>query len=324
MQVRPRLLIRLGASLAIVLLLVALLPSAALGADVTVRIGGAFEPADLALTPGSRVTWVNESGERRRVRTSSGPIEIDSGNLEPGQLFSTTLTAPGTYLYLDDRNRDDPAYQGRIVVGEAATGAPGASEGPARSGAAVPAAPSAAPSQASVGMAGRAFGPATVTIAAGGTLTWRNDDDDDHTVTSTAGAFNSGNLAPGTTYQQTFTDPGSFAYLCAIHPEMTGTVVVTVAGAAGSAPTPAPAAAGPSNPPQAAPSTPAAFGASPTAGAERPAATGDPREAEEPEPAAARTGQNLGLLGVLLTIVLGTTGFLLFLRAIADTIPRKR
>ena len=92
-------------------------------------------------------------------------------------------------------------------------------------------------------MAGRAFSPATVTIVAGGSVTFRNDDDRAHTVTAKDGAFNSGTIGEGGSWKRTFKQAGTFSYLCAIHPEMTGKVVVKGSGAsggsAGSAPPPA-------------------------------------------------------------------------------------
>jgi plastocyanin len=49
-----------------------------------------------------------------------------------------------------------------------------------------------------------------------------------HTVTSTdlAPAFDSGGVAPGTSYSFTFSNAGSFPYTCSIHPTMTGTITV--------------------------------------------------------------------------------------------------
>jgi amicyanin len=76
---------------------------------------------------------------------------------------------------------------------------------------------------------GFAFQPATLTIQAGDTVTWTNLDDVDHTATSTAGAFDSGLLGQGESYTVTFTDPGTFDYLCTPHPTMTGRIVVEAA-----------------------------------------------------------------------------------------------
>jgi plastocyanin len=88
-----------------------------------------------------------------------------------------------------------------------------------------------------------AFQPASIEVAAGSTVTWTNTGAAPHTVTADNGAFDSGQLKPGATFSQTFTTPGTYTYHCEIHPQMTGTVVVTEAAApaAPTAPT-APAA----------------------------------------------------------------------------------
>jgi plastocyanin len=74
-----------------------------------------------------------------------------------------------------------------------------------------------------------AFGPASVTVKVGSTVTWTNGDHDAHTVTSqdSGGPLQSATINNGETYQHTFTKPGRYAYRCSIHPFMTGTVVVT-------------------------------------------------------------------------------------------------
>ncbi len=70
------------------------------------------------------------------------------------------------------------------------------------------------------------FAPANITIHAGQTVTWQNNGPSMHTVTSNTGAFDSGALNPGATYSHTFSTTGTFAYHCAIHPMMMGTVTV--------------------------------------------------------------------------------------------------
>src|SRR5215217_3928620 len=79
-----------------------------------------------------------------------------------------------------------------------------------------------------------AFNPPNVTVAPGTTVTWVNNDQTAHTATATdpAGAFDSGTLQPGQSYSFTFDKPGTYAYHCNIHPDMTATV--TVSGASGS------------------------------------------------------------------------------------------
>ena len=75
-----------------------------------------------------------------------------------------------------------------------------------------------------------AFSPATLTIKAGTTVTWKNSTSVGHTVTSDDGkSFDSGTSNPivsGATYSFTFTKAGTFAYHCTIHPFMKATIIV--------------------------------------------------------------------------------------------------
>ncbi|MEU2773872.1 plastocyanin/azurin family copper-binding protein [Streptomyces sp. NPDC007162] len=74
-----------------------------------------------------------------------------------------------------------------------------------------------------------AFSPAELKVKAGTKVTWTNQDADAHTVTSagSGGPLHSAALATHATYSFTFTKPGTYAYLCTIHPFMTATVEVT-------------------------------------------------------------------------------------------------
>lgn len=85
-----------------------------------------------------------------------------------------------------------------------------------------------APAGTSVRMAGSRFEPATLTVAPGSTVRWFNDDALPHTVTATDGSWDSGNLAPGGTFERQFDSPGTYAYLCRYHPGQTATIVVPV------------------------------------------------------------------------------------------------
>ena len=73
---------------------------------------------------------------------------------------------------------------------------------------------------------GMAFGPATITVSAGTTITWTNKDAVGHTVTSTTGLFDSGLINANASYSHMFSTAGTYPYTCTIHPLMTGTVVV--------------------------------------------------------------------------------------------------
>ena len=83
-----------------------------------------------------------------------------------------------------------------------------------------------APAGTSVRMAGSRFEPVTLTIAAGATVRWFNDDALPHTVTASDGSWDSGNLSPGGSYERRFDSPGTYAYLCLYHPGMTGAIEV--------------------------------------------------------------------------------------------------
>ncbi|MFE7530516.1 cupredoxin family copper-binding protein [Kitasatospora sp. NPDC057542] len=90
---------------------------------------------------------------------------------------------------------------------------------------AVPKAPAAGAQQVTI--ANYAFSPGTLTVSTGTTVTWTNNDTDTHTVTSSgSGPLASGMLGQGASYSYTFTTPGTYAYICSIHPFMHGTVVV--------------------------------------------------------------------------------------------------
>ncbi|MFG1807684.1 cupredoxin family copper-binding protein [Streptomyces sp. NPDC049040] len=74
-----------------------------------------------------------------------------------------------------------------------------------------------------------AFSPASLTVKVGTKVTWTNQDSDAHTVTSDAsgGPLNSPAMNTGDPFSHTFTKPGTYKYLCTIHPFMTATVTVT-------------------------------------------------------------------------------------------------
>ena len=223
-------------------------PVPAGAAEVVVRIGARLDPAEVTVAPGTVVRWVNEDGDRHRVRSTGGPAEFDSGNLETGDSFTATFSAAGRTTYVDDRDRGNAANHGAVTVtdsGGAGGGgtAPGPPSDPGGGAAAPP-----PPSSATITMANRAFSPTSVVLAPGGTITWTNRDDRDHTGTAQGGAFDTGNLGAGATATTTHPTEGTFSFFCELHPEMTG--VVRVSSASGAAPAPAPA---PAPPPAAAP-----------------------------------------------------------------------
>jgi len=70
------------------------------------------------------------------------------------------------------------------------------------------------------------FSPATVTIATGDAVKWTNRDTKNHQVVANNGSFASAAIKPGKTYTHTFNTAGTFGYRDALHPSLTGKVVV--------------------------------------------------------------------------------------------------
>jgi plastocyanin len=77
-----------------------------------------------------------------------------------------------------------------------------------------------------------AFAPQRVTVKAGTTVTWINDEDIPHTVASSTKLFKSNALDTKDKFSFTFTTAGAYEYFCSLHSHMTGTIVVE--GATGS------------------------------------------------------------------------------------------
>jgi plastocyanin len=70
------------------------------------------------------------------------------------------------------------------------------------------------------------FGPQTITVPVGSTVTWTNKDDIPHTTVSTDGVFKSKVMDTDEKFSFTFTKAGTYSYFCSVHPKMTGKVVV--------------------------------------------------------------------------------------------------
>ena len=82
------------------------------------------------------------------------------------------------------------------------------------------------PASAEVKVDNFSFGPATLTVAVGTTVTWTNRDDIPHTIVSTDKVFKSKVLDTDEKFSFTFSKAGTYPYFCSIHPKMTGSVIV--------------------------------------------------------------------------------------------------
>jgi len=82
------------------------------------------------------------------------------------------------------------------------------------------------PASAEVTIDNFSFGPTTLTVTAGTSVTWKNNDDVPHTVVSDDKVFRSKALDTDDKFSYAFTKPGTYNYFCSIHPKMTAKVVV--------------------------------------------------------------------------------------------------
>jgi plastocyanin len=73
------------------------------------------------------------------------------------------------------------------------------------------------------------FAPTSMTVAVGTTVKWQNLDGEPHTVRSVDTSFSSNPLDQNDSFAFKFDKPGTYKYVCSIHPQMVGTIVVKAA-----------------------------------------------------------------------------------------------
>ncbi len=82
-------------------------------------------------------------------------------------------------------------------------------------------------STGNVTIANFAFSPTSVTVKAGTSVTWQNNDTTTHRPAADNGSFDAGAISPAASSSVTMNTPGTFSYHCTIHPFMTASVTVT-------------------------------------------------------------------------------------------------
>jgi len=87
----------------------------------------------------------------------------------------------------------------------------------------------AAAADTSVNIKDFAFAPTATTVTVGTTVHWKNLDGEPHTVRSVDATFRSDALDQNDSYSVKFDKPGTYKYVCSIHPQMVGTIVVKAA-----------------------------------------------------------------------------------------------
>jgi len=78
-----------------------------------------------------------------------------------------------------------------------------------------------------VSITSSAYSPSSVTVVSGSTVTWTNNDNTVHTVTTADESINSGDIAPGSSYSKTFSSMGTYNYYDAHNTSMKGVLIVT-------------------------------------------------------------------------------------------------
>jgi plastocyanin len=169
------------------------------------------------LSPGSSGNVPGDTGgaAQQQVGGAAQQQQVGATNQTGGANATTTTTAGGAPM----SNATTTGTTGN-ATGTSATGGEG---GGGTSVSIVP---------GSSTLTDTAFQPNPVQVSVGSTVTWTNDDAQPHTVSSGQnatpdGTFDSGIMAPGATFDFTFTEAGEYPYFCLLHPNMVGTVSVS-------------------------------------------------------------------------------------------------
>jgi plastocyanin len=148
-------------------------------------------------------------------REDGGDFKAESELLQPGETARITVNlVPGLYkVECKVDGHDDLGMETMLEVRADAPLAAGGTGGGSDA--------------SEVAIQGFAYQPPTISVQSGTQVTWTNADPTEHTVSAEDGSFSSDPLGSGTQFSTTFDQPGTYAYLCAIHPDMRGSVEVT-------------------------------------------------------------------------------------------------
>jgi plastocyanin len=201
----------------------------------TVDMGdNTFTPNKITVPVGATVSWPHNGQRPHTVTADDG--SFDSGQLEAGAApFQFTFEEPGTYPYFCTLHggKGGEGMAGSIIVAEQSAAA---NPPPAQPAAPAPVQP--AGNALAVGVGDNFFDPRDINVPVGGKVVWTHNGQRPHTVTADNGAFDSGQLAAGQTFEQTFSTAGTFPYFCEFHEGMVGIIRVG-GGGGGAAPQPA-------------------------------------------------------------------------------------
>ena len=183
-----------------------------------------FDPPKLEIEEGDFVEWINTDREGvHSVRARNGDFE--SGSIDPGKIWGCFFFKAGTYDYNCKFHKHEWWYApGGYNLTPYIRVKPKSGSG---GSAPAPAPPTPVTTTRDVAITSTGFSPSSITIKAGDTVRWTNQDTtthnaiaDDHT------SWGSPNLPQGKVWSHTFAQSGTFGYHCHIHPEMIGTIQV--------------------------------------------------------------------------------------------------
>lgn len=185
----------------------------------------AFGPASISIVTGASVVWNNNDKDPHTVTDKAGSFA--SGTFGTGASYRRTFATAGTFQYFCEIH---PSMLGVVSVSDPTTGGTLPPPPPPPPAPTPPPASPTPPVPNSVRIIDFAFQPATLTVAAGTTVTWSNSGLARHTVAAADGSVISSEIASGASYKRTFNTPGTYQYYCDIHPEMIATIGVTGPG----------------------------------------------------------------------------------------------
>jgi plastocyanin len=179
----------------------------------------AFSPKTVTIVVGDTVRWVNDDALTHGVWWD--PDKWATAVLDSRETYDQTFKTPGTFPY-HCNYRYVHEHTGTVVVlaspGAAPVGPAGGGTGTGGSGA------TAKTHDVSIGASG--FSPSSLTITAGDSIRWTNQDTSPHSATGDDHSWMSPTLTNGKSFARAFAAKGTVSYHCHIHHEMTASVNV--------------------------------------------------------------------------------------------------
>jgi plastocyanin len=179
--------------------------------------GDVFELIDEPAGTGASTAW--GAAAQLQIPYSPHSLSIQVTNTQSASIEGASRGVGGAHLVGFEFTI--PITLSRYFGRRAKPAAPAARDSGNVAGPAAPAAPAAV-----VHAAGFAFGPREVRVKVGARVRWVNDDQVQHSVTADDGAFDSGLIDPGRTFERVFDRPGTYSYHCTPHPFMQARVIV--------------------------------------------------------------------------------------------------